>query len=370
MKKDKTNWDNLTIKQKAELIKLYIKSGITELSKIKKGYNEYLQEDRVIGNRKTLVDRVVPNVDKAEYKNVDSSIEKYLEDKNMKNKFEDGGFISLLERAWNWAKDKANSYLDNNSNTSKNTIPKTNTSTTPIRLEDRLSMGRVRNNTSRTAASSEFIENVLHQEQLNKIKLARENGRSSDPYYITYDPKREISVDGYGTKTSIPILDSIALNAKKTGVPLSEALGLAYYETHFGALPNRSSTHGVDYDFGKKLGKSTIPLGANDSLKVDRAAYNSHFAKNYGGIEPSYLFNNHEWAVRGYKNKKELDTITHPMQHSLKIWQLGLFNPASSTHTKAVRKAGEGLMKNTNIKHWLENSKYAQEALAEEKKKK
>ena len=58
----------------------------------------------------------------------------------------------------------------------------------------------------------------------------------SDAYFIPYVDEKEIKIPGFG-RVSENVLDSIYVNAQRAGIPFKDALGLAAYETHLGAIP-------------------------------------------------------------------------------------------------------------------------------------
>ena len=97
-------------------------------------------------------------------------------------------------------------------------------------------------------------------------------------------------------------MDSIDVNAKRAGIPLSDALGLVSVESKFGASPGTSL----------KAFKDKYPDATDEQQKAyERAALNMSFMRNHGGIYPQFLVNNHEWANRGWEQspryKKELE---------------------------------------------------------------
>ena len=46
----------------------------------------------------------------------------------------------------------------------------------------------------------------------------------------------QVKIPGFG-RVSENVLDSIYVNAQRAGIPFKDALGLAAYETHLGAIP-------------------------------------------------------------------------------------------------------------------------------------
>lgn len=340
-------WSKLSMKERSDLIKLYIDNGIYSLEEIKKDYNKF--DDRW---------------DTKEYKVIpDELLEGYYN-----NQFGDGGFTDWLKRA----KEKANSYLtssrlgkflagfdqmmkggqqtQNNSNTNSNS-----------RSESAL-LSRIRPNDSRTREESEAIEDDIAKRQISMIREADRKGHPSEAYAIPYIMEQEIKIPGVG-RTTKNMLDSIAVNAVKAGIPLYEAIGLAAEETALGAAPNVSTDAWV-----KNFKKENNRMPTDKEIhERENKVMNSSYARNYGQIYPQFLINDHEWHKRGWeespKYREELEGIQSPLQHGFTLYKMGLYNTGDKNHTRKVRSKGKSILDTEVIKDWVGSSKYAQSAL-------
>lgn len=248
---------------------------------------------------------------------------------NVVNKFGSGGFWDTIV---NWFSDNKS---NNNSNTTQNKADK---------------FTRVLPNDSPTKERSERLENIVAQTQKALYDRAVNKGHDSDPYYIPYVGE-ELRIPNVG-RVSSNTLDSIAVNAERAGIPLSDALGLASVETKFGASPNMSLKAFTD----------AYPNATEDQKKAyERAVLNSSYMRNYGGIHPQFLVNDHEWANRGWeesaKYKKQLQGITSPLEHAFTLYKLGLYNTGSKKHTSEVKKEGARLMSTPIIQKWNKQRK-------------
>lgn len=269
MKTNNNKWDSLTLKEKSEIMKLAISSGITELKEIKDNYNT----------------------------------------------FAEGGFIDP---------------------------PK-----------DRFE--RKRRNDSPTKQESEAVENDVAKRQYQMVKIADIKGHPSDDYYIPY--VNEIKIPGVG-RTAESILDSIAVNAKRAGITMEEAYGLAALETYLGASPNLSTKAYID-SYKNKYGKAPT----EEQIKTyERKVLNSSYARNFGGIYPQFLINDHEWFERGWeesnKYKSRLENIKSPLEHGFTLYNMGLYNTKDRTHSQKVKAKGNSIMQTEAFKNYQKKSKY------------
>jgi hypothetical protein len=262
-------WDSLTLKEKSEIMKMAISSGITDLKEIRNNYNT----------------------------------------------FAEGGFTEPPKE----------------------------------RFE------RKRRNDSPTQQGSEAIENNIANRQYQMVKLADSKGHPSDDYYIPY--VNEIKIPGIG-RTAESILDSIAVNAKRAGIPMEEAYGLAALETYLGAAPNISTEAYID-SYTNKNGKAP----SKEQIKeYERKVMNSSFSRNYGGIYPQFLINNHEWHRRGWEEsptyKKKLQNIKSPLHYGFALYNMGLYNTGDVNHKKKVQEKGRQIMSTQAFQEYQKNSKF------------
>lgn len=218
-------------------------------------------------------------------------------------------------------------------------------------------MHRVRANDSRTSAESTLVENEILNTQKKMLKIERDKGIQSSPYYIQYLEDQEITIPGIG-RAPKNMLDSIAVNAKKAGVSLRDALGLVGLETVFGAAPT-TSIQAWKKEFENTHGRTPT----NEELKArSRYVLNSSFARNMGGIHAQFLINDHEYTTRGWeqspKYKQKLQNIKSPLQHGFTLYKLGLYNSGDPEHTKNVQQKGDAIMNTDVVKEWFKNSKH------------
>ena len=284
------------------------------------------------------------------------------------NQFGDGGFTDWLKRT----KEKTTSYLtssrlgkflagfdqmmrggqqtQNNSNVNSN-----------LRSESAL-LSRVRPNDSRTREASENIEDNIAERQISMIREADKKGHPSEAYAIPYIMEQEIKIPGVG-RTTKNMLDSIAVNAVKAGIPLYEAIGLAAEETALGAAPNVSTDAWV-----KNFKKKNNRMPTDEEIHTqENKVMNSSYARNYGQIYPQFLINDHEWHQRGWeespKYREELEGIQSPLHHGFTLYKMGLYNTGDKNHTRKVRSKGKSILDTDVVKDWIGSSKYAQSAL-------
>lgn len=296
-KQNKTKWDALSMKDRASFIRVCIKNGITDIEEIKRQYNEY--------------SHTLERVDKTNTS--------------------DGGIIQKID---NWISNtplgkfmkKHNLVIKNNSGNSEATNHD-NYILRPSKFD------RIRENDSRgTQQESSAAEDRIAEMQRNLQTFAHKKGYTSDEdYYIPYNIDQEIKTKmGRVTKN---MLDSLAVNAEKEGIPIEEAIGLAALETHFGASPNRAA----DPDASKE-----------EKKKFERISGNMSYARSRGGIYPQFLVNDHEWSIRGSgagtTKRLGLDTIKSPLQHAFRLYKHGLYNPGETSHTMKVQSLGKDLM--------------------------
>lgn len=216
---------------------------------------------------------------------------------------------------------------------------------------------RVRLNDSKTPEKSTLIENFL-AENLRTLNLkAKQKGHNADDYFIPYIEEQEIRVPGVGRVTK-NMLDSIAVNAKKAGIPWEEGVGLAFLETKGGAIPN-SSTDAWEKNFIKRYNRKPT---YEEIHEQERAMLNSSFARNFGGIHPQFLINDHEWVNRGWEKSKEYKDLLHdiksPLEHGFTMYREGIYNTGNKYHTTAVKKEAKRIKELPIIQEWAEKSPY------------
>ena len=317
-----SRWDNLSIKDKSDLIKVYVNNGIYDLNNIKEHYNSF--------DGGGPLEWVKEKIDQANSYLASSRLGKFLT-----------GFDQMMRGV---------QPVQGNSNTNLNIGKET-----PL-------LNRVRPNDSKTREASEIIEDDIAKRQTALIKTAEIKGHPSSTYAIPYDISQEIKIPGVG-RTTKNILDSIAVNATKAGVPLYEAIGLAAEETALGAVPNVSTEAWV-----KEFKKNNNRMPTDKEIRErENKVMNSSYARNYGQIYPQFLINDHEWHQRGWeespKYKEKLKDIQSPLQHGFTLYKMGLYNTGDKNHTSKVRSKGKAILSTEVVKEWINSSKHAQEAL-------
>lgn len=211
-------------------------------------------------------------------------------------------------------------------------------------LEPEQRFVRVRENDSPTSEYSTVLE-----DDLNEFIKNFDSKRPADGYFINYDPEQEIKV--LGNRVSTNMLDTVAVNAVKAGLPIDTGVGLVFRETVFGANPNITLSD-IPSDASKEE--------AADIRRYNRAAMNMSYARNFGGIPAASLINDHEWRDRGYEGtafekRHGLDTIQSPLQHGFVLYKTGKYNPGERGHTDRVNEAAVKLRKDPNYKKWKES---------------
>lgn len=212
---------------------------------------------------------------------------------------------------------------------------------------------RVRENDSPTKEYSTKLEDNVATRQRARVMNSKKKGISSDEYYIPYTGE-ELRIPGVG-RVSSNTLDSIAVNAERAGIPFEEGLGLAAIETKIGASPNMSIK-----GFRESFRKQNRREPSKEEVKAfERASLNASYMRNYGGIHPQFLVNDHEWDDRGWEQSKQyrdkLHGIKSPLQHAFTMYKMGIYNQGSSTHTKEVKEKGKALMNTSVMKQWRKN---------------
>lgn len=214
---------------------------------------------------------------------------------------------------------------------------------------------RIVSNDSKTANASTDFENNTNIKQKQLYKIAKNKGYNSDDYYIPYIYNKEIKIPNIG-RVSTNILDSLAVNAERAGIPVIDALGLATEETVLGATPNYSLQANKEY-YKEKHG-TEMPKEVQDSL--ERRALNASLARNFGGIHPQFLVNDHEWYQRGWEESPKysnLKKIKSPLEHAFTLFKMGLYNSGDTEHSKKIRSKGNQVFNTPIVQNWYKEYK-------------
>jgi hypothetical protein len=180
-------WNDLTMRERSDLMSLFLKAGVGSLSDMKKIYEESTNLDN-------------------------TSIHKYSgEDDNP----------GIWEDLTNWAKKKWNEVFSKNNITTR--------------------FQRVLENDSPTKQLSEEWEDAANEAM--KYSIPRDVQAKEWTPYIR---EKEIKIPFVG-RASTNMLDSLAKYSSIVGLPVSDAIGLAARETKFGAQPYTFTGYPSEY---------------------------------------------------------------------------------------------------------------------------
>lgn len=387
---NKDRWSALSMTERADLIKLYTSQGITDLMSMRKHYNgipyanfatsdyDYYNAAPDMTPKKEgehwdsrnpstgqilkredhpTFDLAVEGEDKAGYiirRGIDGKLYSLPEQPNnnveVYNSFGPGGYFhNILNKVKNFLTKET---VDDTASTTQ--------SQHSVVLPEPVITTRVRENDVKTTKEkSENIENDIAQRQFKLNAYAKSKGHNATPYFIPYEIEKEIVVPGVG-RVSTNMLDSLIVNGRKAGITDAEALGLGALETKFGAIPNWSlngAIKGKEKALGRKM---TEEEKVAFVAETERAALNASFARNYGGIYPQFLVNDHEWHQRGWEESskyKHLKNIESPLEHAFNMFKLGIYNTGNKTHTKQVQKEGNRILELPIVQKWYEKYK-------------
>lgn len=288
------------MRDRADLIKLYVGNGVTSLDEIRRDYNSFAtggDTENTSDSNWTLLYNDLPNG----YKQVVTSLAKEL-NYDIKN----------IEEIYNSGVLKA-----------------------PIQARFRgAPTARVRSNDSPTKNNSEALE-----DEMNKLLFNSKGRRLPNmKYAIPYIEELEVKVPGVG-RTTTNALDSLAKYAYEARIPLEEAIGIAAQETALGALPL--------YNYG-------------DENVSDRALGNASYFRNYGIIPAENFVRDFRYNVAEDPISRDIP----PLLHAFEYWKKGNYNRGDPNHTSDVRNKGRAVMNTKVIQEWVKNSELAQKALS------
>lgn len=316
-------WEDLNMKDRAAMIRVAVKNGVTSLEEIRDKYNKFDE-----GGIKDSWKPWYWFTPKYKASSLEEAIIKAYNDGR------EGEDILYNDRAYKaiLSEEGLKKYYSKN----PEKIPR---------------QQRILNNDSPTKKDSEKIENNILNTQNKALEAAEKINRNADYYYIPYIYDKEIKIPGIG-RVSENMLDSIAINARRAGLDLQQAVGLATEETKLGAIP------GFSLEANKKAYKNKYgkEMSKEQQKALERAAHNSSFSRNHGGIYPQFLVNDHEWSSRGWEKredlKKALTNIASPLEHAFTLYKKGFYNTGDENHSSKVKKAGKEVMKTKAFKEW------------------
>lgn len=381
-----SNWYNLPMAQRAEVMKLAVENGIYNIDTIRNAYNEFAKGGSIHikpENRDkftTLKKRTghsaswfkvhgTPAQKKmatfalnarkwkhgyggpiamADAENVEEA-ERYAYGGRMGNYYDGfGDYANYLRKAYH--KIKKTIGLESDDSDESNSIVYRNKPAEKIAInqfdkEGTLMPKRQRPNNSPTKNRSESLENKMRQRIVNYQNIS---GGSNPNYDIPFIPEKAIVIGGSTTSTNA--LDSLAkyagihnrepklsehpiLHSSKYKAPrkinMDEMLGLSTQETHNGAWPY---------------------YNMNEDKEYNRAVGNSNYFTAFGYI-PADNF------VRDFHyNKTNVDRNVPPLLDAFQYFAQGDYNRVNSNHTKDVNTAGKEAWKNPNVRKWWELS--------------
>lgn len=339
--KQNNKWNELTMQQRADLMKLYVANGYTNLGSIRKHYNTFneggpaeTQTEEKSGwqKAKELIYDVFNIKEKQEKQERPSKWENNYNDLTVEYKQK----VDTLANKLNINEEDIESYYNSGM------------------LNPALSAyykgvnARKRDNDSKTSNTSTSME--------TNMNFALYKSKNSTPpnmaYAIPYIEDLEIKVPGVG-RTTKNALDSLAKYAALADIPLSEALGLSAQETALGAIPLYNYVN--------------IPKGKTEEDKqktkdYNRALGNSSYFRNYGVIPAENLVRDFRYNII----EDPIDRNIPPLLHAFEYWKEGNYNRGDPNHTSDVRRKGMEVISTDIIKQWIENSEYAKKALENE----
>lgn len=318
-------WTDLSIKDKSDLMRIFLNNGVSSLSDMRRIYDGEQDTTNPFKKVSTIEDRPKepePVIDKnwlKEYKDLPSLYKKAINEVFQKMNFGTNDYEALY-----------------NSNKYWNIISEYYGGVPSYRL---------RENDSPTKKQSEAYERSM-----NKLIYNRKGyGSPNMKYAIPYNESKEIVIPTIG-RVPTNALDSIAKYSYQAGLPLYEGLGLSGQETNFGATPT----------FNMKSIPKNASQKEQDNIKFfNRVLGNTSYFRNYGYIPAEYMVRDFRYNLEGHA----IDRNIPPLLHAFQYYKKGKYNPGDPNHTSDVRKKGQFIMNTKPIQDWIKSSLYAQKAL-------
>lgn len=352
------SWNNLSMRERADVMRLAIENGIYDLDTIRAGYNSFAEggDIHISPSKKgtftaaaskhnmgvqEFASKVLANKD--DYST--AMVRKANFARNAKSWRHDlgGELIQAAQEGDEYGEGVFDRYKKKPKYRNRPAVErniKTSTGT-----QRRLVPARVRHNNSPTAAESEKFENGMR----NLMVLYQDKSGGSDPAFdIPYIPEKKIILNSRTTSTNV--LDSLAKYAgihnrdpklsthrirqvseygKPRKINMDEMLGLAGNETYFGAEPY----------FNEK--------GDQDYL---RALGNSNYFTAFDYIPADNLLRNYQY------NKASVDRSIPPILDAFRYYAQGDYNRGDPNHTRKINVVGRALWENPLIREWWEKS--------------
>ena len=345
-----SSWDNLSISDKAKLMSIYVKNGITDINFIRNHYNKFeMGGDEptcfLKKNFSTYEDR--PKTEPVEirnsvYKGMSyEEVSKYSGAKELIDKtaleagvpkdkiaeyWDDGKLLPMMEGRYPNIL-YGGLYIGNQGNLIfYHGAKKPNVSKTSI---------------SRISDDAVSISSDVQETNRNKQIYGRKEKQTLPnlKYGIQFLPETGIVDLGNGSYTTYNALDSLAKYGVMENLTPEEYLGLPWRET--------------------KLGRYVGAYAPSDKPQSMRAYYNMNYFNNYGFIPAENLVN--DWAY----NEKDVNgqsihskTDMPPLQHAFQYFKSGKYNPGEPGHTNFVLQEGKNILANPDVQKWMAQSKY------------
>lgn len=191
------------------------------------------------------------------------------------------------------------------------------------------------------------------------VNATKARAKEASKYTIPYIPEKEVmlTTGRYNTgKISTNLLDSIYDAAKRTGVPLDIALGLAGRESTLGVgrgFKRGKSVSGTDlYSNWQQI--QVMPHNKSEMDKWNSLLGRTDLTDEDYDFKSEFLIK----AQNALENTKPLEE--HPIDNALKFYQTGKYNPGDSRHSQMVEEDGKVLMSDPAIQKWLKTKNNSQ----------
>ena len=346
-----TPWDKLSMKERQQLMHVYVKNGITELGTMQNHYNKFAEGgDKptfAIGKDfSTYEDRPKETepvkIQDSAYKGMSyEEVSKYSGAKNLIDitAMEAGVPRDKIAEYWNSGRllpmmegrypDKFHNGLYIGKDGSRTFIQgakKPNASRTSI---------------SRISNDAIGISSDVQETNRNKQIYGRKEEYTLPnlKYGIPLLPETGIVDLGNGSYTTYNALDSLAKYGVMENLTPEEYLGLPWRET--------------------QLGRYVGAYAPSDIPQSKRAYYNMNYFNNYGFIPAENLVN--DWA---YNMKDANGQSVHsktdmpPLQHAFRYFKSGKYNPGEPGHRDFVIQSGKNVLAKPDVQKWMTQSKY------------
>ena len=388
-------WNELSMTEKADVMKLAVEGGVYDLNSIRSGYNEYAKGGKIHidpskkGTFTAAASRHGKSVQTfasqvlAHPENYSPAMRKKANFARNAAKWkhayggELGNYYDGLGDAWNflktsvqkvnqkvkdWGLDKspgehlARLFTSDDTKqlqqtqqketlTYRNRPAERRTIITPSGKYTQVVPIRQRRNNSPTGKESESYENAMRSMVMSRQNV---NGGSNPEYDIPYIPEKKILINGNYTSTNV--LDSLAKyagihnrNPQLSQYPIHER---SYYKE-----PRK-------LDKEEWLGLSTRETknGAQPYFNQDkddhynRVIGNSNYFTAFGYIPADNLMRNYQYT------DANVDKLTPPILDAFRYYAQGDYNAKRDKHKRNVIKEGEAVWNNPEVKKWWELS--------------